>query len=323
MNVDDPQVCVIVAAKDAAATIGAAVRSALAEPEVCEVILVDDASRDGTAAAARAASGGDPRLRILEQETNSGPAAARNAALEATSAPYVAILDGDDAILPGRFRTLLGCGNWDFVADNILFVAEDADGHLDLPADTVQPAPAEPLSLSAFVAGNISDGLRERGEMGFLKPLIRRDFLQQNGLRYAPEMRLGEDFDLYARALLAGARFGVTRQVGYVARTRSNSLSAQHRAADLKALLDACDGHLRAAPSEPALWRHRAQVRRRYLLRACLDVKRDHGLAGALRFALSPPANLPPIVRGVAADKLALMRAPQGLSPVGRTLLPR
>ena len=60
-----PSVSVVITAHDAAATIGDAVRSALAEPETAEVIVVDDASRDATVAAAEAAGGNDGRLRVI------------------------------------------------------------------------------------------------------------------------------------------------------------------------------------------------------------------------------------------------------------------
>ena len=50
-------------------------------------------------AAAFAAS--DPRVRVLRLERPHGVVAARNALLAASSAPYVAFLDADDAYLPG------------------------------------------------------------------------------------------------------------------------------------------------------------------------------------------------------------------------------
>ena len=319
--VDTAPICVIIAARDASATIAEAVCSALAEPEVGEVIVVDDASRDATADAARRAAAGDRRLRILSLRQNGGPARARNAAIAASTAPFIAVLDGDDAILPGRFGALLQLGDWDLLADNILFLAE-RDGRLVAPGPGTGPRPAELLDLRAFVEGNLVRGPRERGELGFLKPLMRRAFLERHGLRYAEALRLGEDFDLYTRALLAGARFGVTRQLGYVARVRANSLSARHKTADLEALMQACARHAAAAPGEPALRQHLRQIRKRYLLRAFLDAKSEHGPAAALRFALSPPWNLPVIARGVLSDKLAAGRPCAAADPVGRTLLP-
>src|SRR5580698_8233831 len=93
-------VTVIIAAKDAIATIGRAIVSALAQPEAAEVIVVDDGSSDGTAALARTHDDGGSRLRVLRLERNSGPAAARNLALEMATSPFVCVLDADDFMQP-------------------------------------------------------------------------------------------------------------------------------------------------------------------------------------------------------------------------------
>lgn len=56
-----------------------------------EIIVVDDASTDGTAALAEAAG-----ARVVRLERNSGPSAARNAGIEAARGELVAFLDADD-----------------------------------------------------------------------------------------------------------------------------------------------------------------------------------------------------------------------------------
>lgn len=58
-------VSVIITAHDAADTIADAVRTALAEAETAEVIVVDDASGDDTARVAEKAGKGDDRLTVL------------------------------------------------------------------------------------------------------------------------------------------------------------------------------------------------------------------------------------------------------------------
>ncbi|MGQ0600182.1 MAG: glycosyltransferase [Anaerolineales bacterium] len=56
---------VLIPARDEAAVIGQTVRALLAQPEVTELLILDDQSTDGTAEVARAAANGDPRLRII------------------------------------------------------------------------------------------------------------------------------------------------------------------------------------------------------------------------------------------------------------------
>ena len=193
-------VCVIIAAKNAATTIERAIRSALAEPETAEVIVVDDGSDDATADVARAADDGSGRLSVVSFAKNRGPAAARNHAISISSAPVIGILDADDFFFPGRLKQLLSEPDWDFAADNIAFVDEERASGAHLVLD---PFPAAPrlLDLDAFIEGNISQRGVRRGEIGFLKPLMRRAFLDAHGLRYKEDLRLGEDYDLYARAL--------------------------------------------------------------------------------------------------------------------------
>jgi succinoglycan biosynthesis protein ExoU len=320
------QVAVIIPAHNAEATIGDAVASALEQQEVREVIVVDDASTDATGGRARVAAGQDRRLVILRQEANIGPAAARNRAIAEVTAPYIALLDADDYFLPGRFAPLFAQADWDLIADNIVFVGLENPTRMDRAELPSGQSGGEFLDLQAFVRGNIAQGNIRRGELGFLKPVIRRSILPAEGLIYDPLLRLGEDYDLYVRLFLAGARFRLDRRIGYVARVRPDSLSGQHRTADLHALMQASARHGAAvgpgSPAASALRAHHGQLRARYLLRAFLDRKAEKGMGSALAFALRPPTNFAPIFRGVLADKLGAGQRPAA-SEVGglRTLL--
>ncbi len=62
-----------------------------------ELIVVNDGSKDATAAIAR--SFDDPRIRVIDQP-NGGEASARNTALRTMRGEFVAFLDADDAYLP-------------------------------------------------------------------------------------------------------------------------------------------------------------------------------------------------------------------------------
>ncbi len=89
-------ICVIIAAKNASDTIDIAIRSALVEPEVAEVMVIDDGSTDTTSDVAHAADDGTGRLRVVRFDVNRGPSAARNHAISISSAPLISILDADD-----------------------------------------------------------------------------------------------------------------------------------------------------------------------------------------------------------------------------------
>jgi succinoglycan biosynthesis protein ExoU len=304
-------VCVIIAAKNAADTIGMAVASALREGQVAEVVIVDDGSTDGTGDAALKADDKSGRLKISRFEQNRGPAAARNHAIEISAAPLISILDADDFFFPGRFQAMLDADDWDFVADNIAFVDADAVSGAHERLEHFAPSPRF-LDLVGFVEGNISKRGVRRGEIGFLKPLMRRSFLDEHGLRYNETLRLGEDYDLYARALAKGARYKIIHSCGYGAVVRGDSLSGLHRTEDLRKLYEADRAILAGPDLSPAaiasLRRHERHVRARYEQRHFLDIKAQSGIGSAFAYALGHPGAVPAIAGHILADKTERFR---------------
>jgi succinoglycan biosynthesis protein ExoU len=270
------QVDVIIAAWNRASTIERAIRSVIFEPEVHRVYVIDDASTDGTAARALTVHAPPGRLEIVRLEQNSGPSIARNTALSLSPAPWVAILDGDDLMLPGRLSQLLAHSEgWDMVADDMLQEPEGLPkqtGHRLLEVDDSWP---QQITLEQFVRGNINDPARMRREMGFLKPIMRRSFLDAHSLVYEPALRLGEDYILYATALAAGARFRITSTAGYVSMMRGDSLSARHSRTDLEELLR-CARNLGLRPGltsieRKALRQHADDVEKKVAWLATID----------------------------------------------------
>jgi succinoglycan biosynthesis protein ExoU len=235
-----PTACVdvLIAARDRADTIERAVLSALAQDEVRAVIVADDGSTDDTAARARQCDLAGGRVIVHRLRASVGPAAARNIAIEISTAPWLTILDADDFFLPRRIGVLLSRSNdWDLVADNVMHVREHQIAHEPLrPIQTGGLTNPQQLTFEQFVVGNVTRRGSHRKELGYLQPLIRRQFLESHALRYNENLRFGEDYILYARALAAGARFLLIPTVGYVAVERADSLSARHTRHDLEAL---------------------------------------------------------------------------------------
>ena len=234
-----PSVAIIIAAYNAEATIARAVTSALAEREVTEVIVIDDSSTDNTLALARAQDDGSMRLKVLAQQHNKGPSTARNRGIRESTSSWIGILDADDYFLPGRISALLQFADKsDLIADDLWQVGENApEGQR---TDLLGQSLIEPTSISFkdFVLSNATRSGRKRRELGFLKPLMRRQFLADHTLAYQEHMRLGEDFELYTRALGLGARMLVIPAHGYVSVIRADSLSGQHSELDLLRLRD-------------------------------------------------------------------------------------
>lgn len=288
-------VAVIIAAFNAQDTIERCVRSALADPLVAEVVVVDDFSSDSTVRVAREASEGDPRLRVLVQAKNSGPSAARNRAIEETHSEFIAILDADDVFLKGRLYPMLHAHGWDLCADNILFVTDPSD----LPTMSLKPSPSDispvTLDLASFVDGNVASPKRFRGEMGFLKPLIRRNALIKYGVRYREECRIGEDFLFYFELLAKGACFKLVSECGYAGLVRTDSLSSKHRLADLEALLNASLALQRtlilSIRARAAIKAHNKSLVTKIAARRAIAIRHESGLFTGLAYlAIHPSA---------------------------------
>ncbi len=104
MTNERPLVSVVIPCYNSSATLGATLKSVLAQtyPAV-EVIAVDDASRDGTLALLRDHSSAfGKRLTIVALEQNRGSAGARNAGIELAQGVYLALLDADDEWFPEK-----------------------------------------------------------------------------------------------------------------------------------------------------------------------------------------------------------------------------
>lgn len=107
-RLDDALVSIVTPAYRAAAFIGETIRSVQAQtyPHF-EMLIVDDCSPDDTQAVVRAAAAADPRIRLLAQPRNAGPAAARNRALSEARGRWIAFLDSDDLWLPRKLELQL------------------------------------------------------------------------------------------------------------------------------------------------------------------------------------------------------------------------
>ena len=309
-------ISVVIAAYNAEKTISLAIQSSLAMDQVGEVILVDDCSADRTVAIAHMASADDPRLKIIQLESNSGPAIARNRAIESATMPFIAILDSDDFFGPERFNTLLSDqDDWDFCADNILFVDDlkSADQYDKFETRTTRSCI---IDFHTFVVGNISTRGQLRSELGFLKPVIRRSFLVENGIKYPEDCRLGEDFIFFTEALAKGARFRLKEACGYFALHRINSLSGAHTTADLQALDSAIHdlfGRLELSDENRlTLSQYKRSIEMRIEHREVLETRVEKGLVAGL----GALARRPTVAIAIAQDRLNPIRmeiAPQRL----------
>ena len=194
---------ILMAARDASATIERAMASCVAEPD-CQLILIDDHCTDDTVAKARAIAGA--RLRVLQAPDPGGIPIARQAGLDAIETELATWVDADDEWVPGRAERMIR------MLDSGVDVSVDAfdlyDGatgerlrHLPIPQFLQWRGGALRLFERNWLPGD--------SPVGFRTEVFRK----AGG--YDPAVYGPESYDLLLRALMQGARFGWSPEVGY------------------------------------------------------------------------------------------------------------
>jgi succinoglycan biosynthesis protein ExoO len=238
-------VSILMVARDAAAFIDAAILSARDQSlSDLEIVVVDDGSRDATARIARSHADRDARVRVLEGPRR-GLSAVRNASLDAARGRFAAIVDSDDLLHPRHLEGLVGgqARHGGAVCATNMLEFQGAGAAFTTRRFAQGPPwdAARRITPEEFVARGMIGG--SGASLGYLKPLFDLAFLRANGLRYDERLRIGEDFDLVLRAMLAGARYVFLPQTTYYYRRHGGSTSHRLVRADLEGLLTATEAY--------------------------------------------------------------------------------
>lgn len=245
-------VSIIVPAYNASAWIGDALDSACSSTGVTiEVIVVDDASTDGTLSVVRSHASADPRIQVAQLPVNRGPSHARNVGIALASGEWIAFLDADDLYRPERLSGLVEharSGHLDVVSDDVLLftVAPSlATSMYDLHG--VDRTRATTVTLEWIVESGV-----------IIQPIIRRERFVRGNDHFDERLRHGEDFLLYVKILVSGAKWEAVPWAGYCYRVHETSITGggtwagDHEAAAQSALAiavqseDVTSGALRA-----------------------------------------------------------------------------
>lgn len=189
-----------------------------------ECIIVDDASTDGSAAIASEFVKADPRFRLISSKKQRGASASRNEGIAQAKGRWVALLDADDLFVPDRLELLSRIGEGegaDLIFDEQL-VAEFPSRESRRRAFGFTEAKFAFTQEDFFSRSRL---FRRSFPAGYMKPLMRREFLRRAGVAYDPSVLSGEDFLFYAQLFSMGARCIGTRFAGYIYRRRRGSLS--------------------------------------------------------------------------------------------------
>jgi glycosyltransferase involved in cell wall biosynthesis len=187
---------VVIPAFDAAATLGEAIASVAGQTvPPAEILVVDDGSRDDTAALAAQAH---PLVRVIVQ-ANAGPGAATTRGMGECRQALIATLDADDVWLPAKMERQLSHMAAEQAADGVFSDLE--------------------LFGEGQVGGQVHAGW-VRSTM-----VVRRHVFERVGAIIDPPGHRGEMIDWLARAREAGFRLDLLSEVLVRRRVAPGSLS--------------------------------------------------------------------------------------------------
>ncbi|WP_411732385.1 glycosyltransferase family 2 protein [Paeniglutamicibacter sp.] len=179
------------------------------DPKLFEVVAVDDGSTDGGGKLLDAYAARLPNMRLIRQHNSGWPGKPRNVGIDASRSDYVFFCDSDDLLGPEALRRMI----------------EFADAHeVDVLAPKLVGIGGRRVGAALFASTAIDAPLRTI--LATLSPqkMIRRELLEEHGLRF-PEGRVRlEDGMLLTRCYLVSRRNSIladydyyfirTRQVG-------------------------------------------------------------------------------------------------------------
>lgn len=179
------------------------------DPDLFEVIAVDDGSTDGGGKLLDAYATQMPNMRVIHQRNSGWPGQPRNVGIDASRSDYVFFCDSDDLMGPEALRRMV-----DF-----------ADAHeVDVLAPKLVGIGGRRVAAKLFASTLVDAPLRTI--TGTLSPqkMIRRKLLEEHGIRF-PEGKVRlEDGMMLTRCYLASIRNSIladydyyfirTRQVG-------------------------------------------------------------------------------------------------------------
>jgi len=169
-----------------------------------EVLIMDDGSTDQTRTIVERFS--DSRIHYSWSENSGGPATPRNHGIDIAVAEWICFLDADDIWYSNKleeiFNVISNDSSFDAICHNENMI--DGDGRK-----------RKSLEYGPYVDDFYQSMLLGGNRCSTSAMTVRKSFLEENSLRFnvAPDYVIVEDFDLWLRMALAGARFFFLKKV--------------------------------------------------------------------------------------------------------------
>ena len=238
----NPTISVIIPAYNAEQFLEKTLDSVLAQTfRELEIIVVNDASTDGTAAIIDRYATQDPRIRVLHKVKNEGVSWARNHALELATGEYLMFVDSDDWIEPDTCARALDALTkhradlvmWSYIRE----VGSESRPKRIFDGDRIFDADAVREKLYLRMVGASAQELSQPENADALctiwGKLYRRDLIEQHQIRFPDIRKTGtyEDglFNLEVMAHVKKAVF-LDESFYHYRRSLDNSLTTAYKA---------------------------------------------------------------------------------------------
>lgn len=207
------RVSVIIPVYNAKRFLAEAIESVLIQPEVSEILLVEDGSHDGSIEICRTFQDRYPgRVRLLQHPAaeNRGAGETRNLGMLNASSEFIAFLDADDLYLPNRFvktETLfLSSSEADGVYETVGTVREEHG----LSEVIIRRAGAEQARIEPTTPSQLfrTLAMAKSGYIHLNGVTIRRSSMDAS-IMFDPELRQCQDTDFLLRWSASKKLFGV------------------------------------------------------------------------------------------------------------------
>jgi succinoglycan biosynthesis protein ExoO len=238
---DSVLVSVVIPAYNAADTLERCVMSVASQTHRnLEMLLVDDSSEDATVEVARRLCEGDPRIRLILKDRNTGAGPARNVGLSASSGEWIMLVDSDDAIEPWRTERMLKSAS---KADATIIFDNPFEIGVGKRLDEGRPALVADCGLFGELAletyARSISSISRLPNLGYLKPMFTRSLVTDTGVRYHEGLKVGEDSLFVCGLFASGGKGHLIPDPGYLYYRRGDSLSSAFGATRMGAMRDA------------------------------------------------------------------------------------
>lgn len=217
----------IIAAFNAQPFVAETINSILAQTHShVEIILIDDASTDGTAAVVERM----PQVRLIKLTQNGGPSRARNIGAAAASGEYLAFFDADDLMTPQRLETQVAFLQSHPTSPAVLMdyrnFSEEGNAvhsHFD-SCISLRKAIAQASAGEILLSTDASRNLLLGENFSITGSILFRSkaFAELGG--FDESLKVGEDFELVYRACALGP-LGIIDREAFMRRMHATNVS--------------------------------------------------------------------------------------------------